>query len=463
MKTFYFLCGLSLLGACQSATKLNVKPAITAAGMPTGPATTATIGVNGGTLKSPDGKVELIVPPAALPSDVMLSVTPISSTGPGAVRSYRFGPEGTKFATPVTMRFNLEQKDLAGTDMTAMGIAFQDAKNRWQSVTNSTVAGNSISVNSVHLSDWTALHFFQLSPAEVAVKVKATQPFSIQYCNDLLWDEKDPEAEPLTRLVADCQTETDILPLLSNWSVDGNPGGNATIGTIAAGNIPTFTAPEKIPSNSTVAVSVDAKRNGETGGRKVILISKVKIIGDGEGAYTGGITLRRSFKDKTTRVDVVENDSYTVQSVATFRADLSRPDQQVYVSDGAQTTATCDGHSRKIDTTDVSGLVTHSESKLVGTASWASNPNVLAPTIDVKIEPSKNTYRVYGLASMIGTIETVADATATYSMEQSLTFGIVAENQPLTGDGASLTGSVNWVNSSDPRETGTMSWSLTKR
>jgi hypothetical protein len=463
MKTLYFSCGLLLLGACQTETKVNTKPAVTAVGMPSGPATTATIGVNGGTLKSTDGKVELIVPPAALPSDVMLSVTPISSTGPGAFRSYRFGPEGTKFATPVTMRFNLEQKDLVGSDMTAMGIAFQDAKNRWQSVTSSIVTGNSIAVSTAHLSDWTALRFFQLSPAEVAVKVKATQPFSIQYCNDLLWDSKDPEAEPLTRLVAECQTETDILPLLSNWSVDGNLGGSATSGTIAAGSIPTFTAPEKVPSNSTVSVSVDAKRNGETEGRKVILISKVKIIGDGEGAYTGGITLRRSFKDKTTRVDVVESESYAIQAVSTFRADVSRPDQQVYVSDGPQTTATCDGHSRKTATTDASGVVTNSESKLVGTASWTPNPNVLAPTINVKIEPSKKTYRVSGLASMLGTIETVADGTAAYSMEQSLKFGIVAENQPLTGDGETLTGSVNWVNSTDPRETGTMSWSLTKQ
>lgn len=90
----------------------NCDPQATAAG---------TIGAAGGTLSTPDGAAQLVVPAGALPIDTSISAT---SNGPATsfnidrgttnVVSFSMRPEGIQFAAPVTITFKWDDRDNDG-------------------------------------------------------------------------------------------------------------------------------------------------------------------------------------------------------------------------------------------------------------------------------------------------------------------------------------------------------------
>jgi len=287
------------LAACPPQAVLNTEPAVTSKGEASGTAMTATIGASGGTLRSGDGKLELIIPAGALASDTMFTATPLTTKAPGALFAYRLGPEGTTFSSPVSIRFTASSADLAGSEPAALRIAYQDEQGRWRAFDDGVVDGNAITVKSKHLSDWSALLGWQLRPGTASVALGATQTLTVRYCNTKTYDE-GTEGE-LVSLVADCQEEgEELAPLLGAWSVNGTAGGNASVGTVAPGSpSATYTAPSSQPPSNPVAVSVEFNPPAK---KKTLLVSNLTVGSSLPRSYSGTFQYSRRIGGPGTNV-----------------------------------------------------------------------------------------------------------------------------------------------------------------
>ena len=282
---------LSLLSACgggKKAPQTTATPAVTAVGEVQGEGVTVTIGPAGGAASSADGKLELIVPPGALAADTALSVTPLSVTAPGGVRAYRLGPEGTTFATPATVRFSFTDADIAGSAKEALRVAFQDEQRQWRSLDARTVEVDGVAVMTTHLSDWSLTLGYQLRPASANVRLRATQNLTVRYCDLVTKDAAGNDLE-LVGLVAPCEEGETVEPLLGAWAVNGVKGGSAATGTVRPGAPGVYTAPDKTPNPSIVAVSVEFTPP-HPGERKTLLVSNLSIGGELPRTYSGMLT-----------------------------------------------------------------------------------------------------------------------------------------------------------------------------
>ncbi|MCC6332648.1 MAG: hypothetical protein IT380_01515 [Myxococcales bacterium] len=266
---------LVVLAGCGPSAKLNQEPAVTAVGTASGAPATASIGSAGGQLTSSDGLFTLIVPAGAVTADTSFTLTPLGSTAPGGLRSYRLEPEGTTFSSPATVRFSFAEGELAGSTKDALRIAFQDAQKRWALLDGVTVdeAAHTVSGTTTHLSDWSMLLGWQLRPPKARVKTGGTVSLTARFCNTV------ESADGLVTLAAACQDSMDELaPLLKEWSVNGTVGGSSSAGTVSPGSpSATYTAPGEVPSPETVAVSVtlDTPKKG-----KVQLVSNITVTKD---------------------------------------------------------------------------------------------------------------------------------------------------------------------------------------
>ena len=247
-------------------------PAHTDVGTPLGDAATVSIGPAGGSITSQDGRLTLTIPSGALSGTVDFAVQPITSQAPGGRGSaYRLEPEGQTFATPVEIAFHYGTPDLAGTAPEALRVAYQDDQHFWRAMRSATLnqADSVIAVSTRHLSHWSLLSGFQLEPGSATVSVRNTLGLTLVFCQQIVEDE-------LVTLMQRCEpSEPDLGG--SGWAVNGAPGGNGTVGTVAAsGNIAaTYTAPNAVPMPDLVAVSV--RLDGSLGA-VTTLVSNVKII-----------------------------------------------------------------------------------------------------------------------------------------------------------------------------------------
>lgn len=256
---------------CAAEPKLNSEPAVTAKGEVTGATKTVTIGAAGGTISSDDGQLSLVVPAGAVAADTAFTVTPISLKAPGAIVAWRLGPEGTTFTKPASIKITATEAQLLGTDMKAMHVGYQKENGTWAFSPTSTIDGRSITIETPHLSDWAMASGFALKPGQARADLGDTVNLTLQFCN---FPSNDAELWPL---IAPCQ-DTDFGPVLENWSVNAIPGGNASVGTIAGGQLSgVYTAPSSKPTSNPVAVSVHYIRLGSN--ERVILTSNITIAG----------------------------------------------------------------------------------------------------------------------------------------------------------------------------------------
>ncbi|MDX2014418.1 MAG: hypothetical protein SFW67_29740 [Myxococcaceae bacterium] len=267
--------------------------AITEPGTPTGAPTTRMIGPEGGTLTSADGLLSLTIPAGAISSPTMFSVTPITATGPGGVQAWRLGPEGTRFSSPATISMRYDEAEAKATEPRFLRIAFQDAQRRWRPLTTTVdEATRTLSGSTTHLSDWTKLRGFSLTPGQAQVKVRESQNFILQSCD--FGPPETVEGDELAPIAFDC-AETELAPLRSEAAVNGVQGGNATYGTVQ--NRATrvgYTAPFRKPSPAVVAVSL--RFNTKDG--LTTVVSNVRITDDQvefPEQLTGTFTLNADF------------------------------------------------------------------------------------------------------------------------------------------------------------------------
>ena len=298
----------------------------TAVGEPTGDATSTTIGIAGGSVRTADGEILLTIPSGALTSDTAIGVEPIISNAPGGLGTgYRLTPDGQTFERPIRVTFAYGDLDLAGTSAQALGIATQTAEGYWQWLDGAVVdqEAETVTITTGHLSDYSLVEGFQIWPyfrqlhtgEQVAIKViycyrrdefkPSLPPDSDEdELAPLVLPEHDDDLAPLGDVLEKirCDMNVELAPLLPipdvlAWKVNGVEGGDSRLGTIAKRDTAsaTYTAPSSSPDPNTVTVSADLPW-GEKG--KMVATALIEISASGR-AYEGSLRYSHTSPDQS--------------------------------------------------------------------------------------------------------------------------------------------------------------------
>ncbi|HEU4697592.1 MAG TPA: hypothetical protein VFS40_00270 [Gemmatimonadales bacterium] len=263
----------------------EITPIPTAVGQPTGAAVTATIGPEGGTLASADGKLTVTVPAGAVSAATTFSVQPVENLAHGALRDgvggYGLEPHGTTFARPVTLTFHYEAADLDGTAPALLGLASQDDRGYWWLWPGATVdaAQHTVSVEAPHFSHWSLVAGARIYPDEYSVETDQTIPVRVHDCR------KPPVPAGSKEPIGYECTTTTLFGSAKNWSVNGRVGGHTgTTGRItrrdAEPGVADFRAPPEVPAENPVTVSVEY--TGQNPADRALLITEITIFERGQ-------------------------------------------------------------------------------------------------------------------------------------------------------------------------------------
>jgi hypothetical protein len=255
------------------AEEAPIEPVATEVGIPLGEAATQVIGPAGGVIESLDGTLRIEVPAGALATEQTFTIQPISNHAHGKIGgAFRLGPEGVSFASPARLTFHFTQEQILATAPQLLRVASQNSEGFWELHEALTLDADqgTVSVETTHFSDWSLVTGALLSPAEATVRPGETVSLSVVICERV-----QPE-DLLTPLVAECRPSEVIGNLTRNWSVNGTPGGNGSVGTITVQEDRTalYTAPATAPQPSTVAVSTEYTT---LEGELVMLIANIRV------------------------------------------------------------------------------------------------------------------------------------------------------------------------------------------
>lgn len=251
----------------------DLEPTATAVGTNNGVAVTQNMGSTGGTIKSDDGEMELVIPAGALTSNTEITIQPITNTAPnGRRKAYRCTPDGLQFAKDIEVKFHYTDEDAAMTQPEYMQVAFQNDDGTWkviEKVTND-IGGKTITASVNHFTDFSAFDILRLEPPQLQLAKGATGSFQISWAG-----------MTTDNLVS---FGVGVLQQPVVWKVNGETGGNNTVGNITATSpsAATYTAPNAEPPTNPVDVSAEINIPFTVDGQrfnKGILNGKVFIFG----------------------------------------------------------------------------------------------------------------------------------------------------------------------------------------
>jgi hypothetical protein len=260
-------------GSTGTGSTTDTSVAITAVGTPVGTPVTKTIGAAGGTISSADGRIDLIIPPGALSSDLAITIQPITNECPGGLGAgYDFLPNGTKFSTPATLIFHYADSDVNGTDPDLIYFATQDSSHAWDVDIEKdldTVA-KTISFDVHHFSGKGFLPGLTIFASGGKLDYQQSETGTLileQYVKDpeLAGDPQSNGDDDLPPLPVSKPIPT---PQITSWTVVGG-SQNGTIS--GSGNQVTYTAPAKISTDKTILVSVTVKKTIVSKSRKQVM------------------------------------------------------------------------------------------------------------------------------------------------------------------------------------------------
>jgi hypothetical protein len=243
----------------------------TAIGKPNGERVSVKMNKEGGSIKSTDGRVELIIPEGALSSKTTISIQPIGNNAPGGVgNGYEFEPSGTTFNTAVQLIFHYTKEELDGTLAGFKNMATQHKDGKWYKLKNILVdtTAKTITSSIKHFSSYVSFDEIKISPLQAKVKVgKSIYPV-VTY-NSVPDDDMDDLAPLPTAKPSPSNGEDDLAPLPTplkkfpslKWFVNGVPNGNTVTGTIKIidSRIAKYTAPAIVPDANPVAITTELK------------------------------------------------------------------------------------------------------------------------------------------------------------------------------------------------------------
>ncbi len=256
----------------------------TGVGTPTDSPSTATSGTGGGSLLSPDGRSEIVIPSGALSESTKISIQPVINEAPGGAGvGFSFTPVGQTFSKPITLRFHYTADDIAGSNIHELAIATQKDDHIWYSfntVSLDSIAGTA-SISTTHFSLYSLFEKFRITPEQAEIAVNATQALRVATVGNAPNDpDPNDDLAPLGPMIT-YQNGNEV-----SWTVNG-----LTIGTLDDGDVAprsgsstaTYTAPAATNGMSSNPVAVTAEVN-IPGASKLYLISNITVLG-GDKSY----------------------------------------------------------------------------------------------------------------------------------------------------------------------------------
>ncbi|MEP6947093.1 MAG: hypothetical protein ABJA02_14330 [Acidobacteriota bacterium] len=270
-------------------------------GTPTGPATTKSIGPEGGSIASPDGRITIRIPPNVVAANLQFSIQPITNQAVGGLGSaYRLEPNGMKFAVPVDLSFNYGDADLSDAIPESMAVAFQDTSGSWRSFETAKIdhAAKTLTVATTHFTDF-SMWSLRLSPEKATVHIGETKEISLTGCI-----EKGSWVKRLRTLFG-IQHCVFVSPEQPSWSV--NVG---TLTVITPGAV-VYQAPAKKPSPNVAIVRFAYRLPGSPESPDIVDVRTAEITivdrgfrasgQDGPVSYSGVVCdLEKPFSVTTT-------------------------------------------------------------------------------------------------------------------------------------------------------------------
>jgi len=285
MRAYCLLC--TLLANTCAFTQTNLtgtnKPLVTAFGQPVGDSVIQKVGPGGGTVKSADGKLEVIFPAGAVDAETFVGVRPIhNQLTDDDNGSYQLEPSGTTFKKPVQLVFHYSDGN-ANSDL--MRIGWQDDKGQWHRSKSASIdtIQRTITVLTQHFSAWAKFNRMYITPAATSLKVNKSVLLRIKVYPEKLTaaDDNDLLATPNP-----ADKDDDLVEAPENgfntgqWTANGVVNGDGNVGEITPGEHiqATYKAPTVVPDDNPVSVSVQIYSNKN--GLKLLLTSNITVIGD---------------------------------------------------------------------------------------------------------------------------------------------------------------------------------------
>jgi hypothetical protein len=195
-----------------------------------GTATQKTIGAEGGSITSADGKIKLTIPAGAVATATSFSIQPVTNTAPlGAGPSYRLLPENTAFSKPVTIALSYDDASVEGSNEDALDLAYQDNTGTWKALNKTTLdkTKHTLTVESTHFSDYSLTGYYVLVPTKTVVFAGDTTRIIVKRIAVPAGNDNDEET-PLGGV--EQVTEEGGL---EGWDMSGtgeiNPSGNTSV------------------------------------------------------------------------------------------------------------------------------------------------------------------------------------------------------------------------------------------
>ncbi|WP_123847247.1 hypothetical protein [Chitinophaga lutea] len=278
MKFVSFYLAACLLAVFQFSCTKPGKPEIeaprsgkvTPVGTPDGsPKTEKRIGAAGGSISTADGSIRINIPAGALSTEQLITIEPISNENPmGLKKAYRLTPHAVQFATPVSITFQYEDEDIAGSLPEALGIAYQHSSGVWMAVENAVLdkTAKTVTVTTTHFSDWSFFESFKLETSATELEPKGTARLELISDADLLAPLTPNNERPIGEPIATTGS------FIREWSLAG-AGMLAPLGHLAS-----YTAPATVPGSPNpvaISVRVDFGKKGT-----YLVVAHIKITGD---------------------------------------------------------------------------------------------------------------------------------------------------------------------------------------
>ena len=307
MRLLRFLVLIPLLTCCKPTPAVEpVSPGTstspgkgtpTEVGKPIGVLTTKTIGPAGGVITTADGKLTLTFPAGALTKESVITVQPVENKAINGIGiGYEFGPDGTRFAKPVTLTYHYTPDELLGASPQAMGLASQTADRSWvmeRFVAVDQVA-RTITGKLDHFSWWSIITCFSMTPEQAVVgpatwiDLKITQAAELPTIPSTADADKVPLLTPVIPLApkgVDPFLVRDISLNGNNKWADllnpANTNGHLGYDHRAQEAVIRYYAPVQIPENNPIAVAVTLAIDSKA---QFMLVSNLTV--ENENSFT---------------------------------------------------------------------------------------------------------------------------------------------------------------------------------
>jgi hypothetical protein len=286
-KIIAFIFLLTSAGALAQNDLLKdtvVQPIITELGKPDGAKVEMQIGKDGGSLKSSDGKVELIFPAGALKENTNIVIQPVTNLVPnGSGKAYWFEPSGIQFKKPVQIIINYtdEEAEICPPDL--MGLAIQNKQGQWSFINYDSWDSTAklLKGSITHFSGATNVNKWMILPFYSRIKVRSKIELTLSDISSFFEPGYDDHAKPKFPWVDLHRNETVL------WYANDHLNGSSLHGYITPefGVLATYEAPSHLPVENPVTVKAEVyiikkDRTGQTLTLIRALTSKIHIYAE---------------------------------------------------------------------------------------------------------------------------------------------------------------------------------------